>query len=144
MIEFVGRNKAKSKCKVKVYGKECNLKQFLILQAAIFSLYDSTNFYASYKEMYSRYSCMITLENDRYLIRFLLPDYVDSTEAKIRVLWFALRKIAPMEMLLFLLENSADILVKTSGGEFKISPPDGGDLVININSEVSSEESEVA
>ncbi len=130
VLEFRGRNKDAKKCEVVAYGKECTLKQLLILQAAMYSLHDSTNFYVAYKDMYSRYSCMITLENDRYLVRFLLPEHVSTVEAKTMVFWFSVRKVSPMEMLLFILENASDILIKTPKGSFKISPPDGGDLVI--------------
>ncbi len=130
VFEFKGRNKEEHKCMVEVYGKTCSLKQLRILISVINSLYDSTNFYTSYKDMYDRYSCMVTLENDRYLLRFLVPSHVSPTEIKKTILLFSLRDITPLEMVIFLLENSADILIKTPRSTFKIAPPDGGDLVI--------------
>ncbi|MFZ8831821.1 MAG: hypothetical protein ACO2OY_06685 [Thermodesulfobacteriaceae bacterium] len=130
VFEFRGRNKDAKKCEVVAYGKKCTLKQLLIFQAVMYSLHDSTNFYIAYKDEYDKDCCMITLENDRYLVRFLLPKYVSTVEAKTMIFWFSMRKVSPMEMLLFILENASDILIKTPRGSFKISPPSGGDLVI--------------
>jgi hypothetical protein len=129
MLKIVGRNKEEIKSEVEIYGKICNLKQIRIFLAAVNSLYDSTNFYVAYKQMYDNsHSCMVTLENDRYLLRFLVPSYISEITVKKQVFLFSLRGVSPMEMALYILENSDDILVRTPRGRFKISPPDGGAL----------------
>jgi len=131
MIKLLGRNKEDQKCKVEIYGKLCSLKQLRVFIAVVNSLYDSTNFYVSHKEMYDNsHSCMVTLQNDKYLLRFLSPISVSEKEIKKQVLLFSLRAVPPMEMGLFILENATDILVVTPKGRFKISPPNGGNLVL--------------
>ena len=124
MLRFkvLGRNRKPALAEVEINGKGCDLKKLKVLVSAVNSLYDSTNFY-----FYSL-DGLVTLENDRFLLRFLVPSS-SSSETEKKVLLFAIREVPPIDMALYILENAEEIFVQTTSGGFKISPPDGGALV---------------